>query len=297
MDSLNKCNLCPRNCNVNRHIKKGFCGLLDQVKVARCALHYYEEPSISGKNGSGAIFFSHCNLKCCFCQNYNISSLEKGIEISVDRLSHIFLELQEKKANNINLVTPTMYIPQIKEALIKAKKEGLHIPIVYNSSGYEKVESLKQLEGLIDVYIPDFKYFNNTYAMKYSKCENYVQNAKKAIEEMYRQVGKNKFNNNKIMIKGIIVRHMLLPNLKEDSKKIIKYLYQKYKNNIYISIMNQYTPLENVKKYPEINRTITTKEYNDIIAYALDLGIENAYIQEEGTQSDSFIPSFDYTGI
>lgn len=297
MSLSNKCNLCPRNCNVDRNNSLGFCKANNKIKVARCALHYYEEPSISGKQGSGAVFFSNCNLKCCFCQNYNISTKQKGIEISIDRLSEIFIELQEKGANNINLVTPTMYINQIKDAIVKAKNKGLKIPIIYNSSGYEKTESLKLLDGLIDIYMPDFKYYSNSSSFKYSKCKDYVENTKEAIDEMYRQVGKNKFNKDGIMIKGLIVRHLLLPNLEKETKEILKYLYNKYNNNIYISIMNQYTPLENVKNYPEINRKITQEEYNNIINYAIELGIENAYIQEDGTQSDSFIPEFDYTGV
>lgn len=297
MSLSNKCNLCPRNCNVDRNNSLGFCKANNKIKVARCALHYYEEPSISGKQGSGAVFFSNCNLKCCFCQNYNISTKQKGIEISIDRLSEIFIELQEKGANNINLVTPTMYINQIKDAIVKAKNKGLKIPIIYNSSGYEKKESLKLLDGLIDIYMPDFKYYSNSSSFKYSKCKDYVENTKEAIDEMYRQVGKNKFNEDGIMIKGLIVRHLLLPNLEKETKEILKYLYNKYNNNIYISIMNQYTPLENVKNYPEINRKITQEEYNNIINYAIELGIENAYIQEDGTQSDSFIPEFDYTGV
>lgn len=297
MSLSNKCNLCPRNCNVDRNNSLGFCKANNKIKVARCALHYYEEPSISGKQGSGAVFFSNCNLKCCFCQNYNISTKQKGIEISIDRLSEIFIELQEKGANNINLVTPTMYINQIKDAIVKAKNKGLKIPIIYNSSGYEKIESLKLLDGLIDIYMPDFKYYSNRSSFKYSKCKDYVENTKEAIDEMYRQVGKNKFNEDGNMIKGLIVRHLLLPNLEKETKEILKYLYNKYNNNIYISIMNQYTPLENVKNYPEINRKITQEEYNNIINYAIELGIENAYIQEDGTQSDSFIPEFDYTGV
>lgn len=297
MNLLKKCNLCPRNCNINRNNSFGFCKASNKIKVARCALHYYEEPSISGKEGSGAVFFSNCNLKCCFCQNFSISTKEKGIEISIDRLSDIFLELQEKGANNINLVSPTIYIIQIKEAIIKAKNNGLTIPIVYNSGGYEKIESLKLLEGLIDIYMPDFKYFSNVSATKYSKCKDYVENAKLAINEMYRQVGKNKFTKNNIMTKGLIVRHLIMPGLNNESKQILNYLYNKYHNNIYISIMNQYTPLENVENYPEINRKITKEEYDDIINYAIELGIENAYVQDDGTQSDSFIPEFDYTGV
>lgn len=297
MSNLNKCNLCPRNCNVNRYNNLGFCSESNKLKVARADLYFFEEPCISGKKGSGAIFFSGCNLKCVYCQNYEISIQNKGKIVSIKRLSEIFLELQEKGALNINLVTPTHYILQIKKALIKAKKNGLTIPIIYNSSGYENVNSLKLLDGLIDIYLPDMKYYDDLYAFKYSKCNNYFNICKVALNEMYRQVGDIKFDKNKIIKKGMIVRHMIIPNLTNDSKKILKYLYDTYHDNIYISIMNQYTPNNKLGDYKEINRGVTNLEYNDVINYAIGIGINNAYIQEDGTVDESFIPSFDNTGI
>jgi len=297
MDLLNPCRCCPRNCNINRHKETGYCKIKDKIKVARADLYFYEEPSISGTDGSGAIFFSNCNLNCLYCQNYKISEKCKGKTISITRLSEIMIELQNKKAHNINLVTPTMYIPMIKKAIIKAKKNGLNIPVIYNCSGYESVEALKELQGLIDIYMPDFKYIDNDIALKYSNCKNYVEYAKDSLKEMYRQVGKNNFDNTGKMTKGILVRHLILPDNINDSKKILEYLYNTYKNNIYISIMNQYTPVRTIKKYPILNKKITKDEYNKVIEYALKLGIENAYIQEDETVSESFIPTWDYTGI
>lgn len=297
MNLINKCNLCPRNCNMNRYEQTGFCNIDNHIYLARCDLYHYEEPCISGTHGSGTIFFSGCNLKCIYCQNYEIANNQIGKKVSINRLKEILLELQEKGAHNINLVTPTMYIPMIKKALIMAKKDGLHIPIVYNSSGYENVSSLKELDGLIDIYMPDFKYINNDVAIKYSKCPNYVENVKLALKEMYRQTGKNKFDKNQIMTKGVLVRHLILPNQLESTKKILSYLYETYKDNIYISIMNQYTPLKQVKKIKELNRKITTKEYEEIIDFAIKIGIKNAYVQDKETANESFIPKFDYTGV
>ena len=297
MESLKKCNICPRHCNINRYKQLGFCNIDHNIYLARCDLYNYEEPSISGTLGSGAIFFSGCNLRCIYCQNYEISNNKIGKKVSINRLKEILLELQNKKAHNINLVTPTMYIPMIKKAIIAAKKEGLRIPIVYNTSGYEDVDALKELEGLIDVYMPDFKYIDDKVSLKYSKCPNYVDIVKKAIKEMYRQTGKNIFNKDGIMIKGILVRHLILPNLLDDSKKILKYLHDTYRDNIYISIMNQYTPLTQVKNIKELNKKITEDEYYKIIDYALKIGINNAYVQDNETVSESFIPKFDYTGV
>lgn len=293
---LKECTLCPRNCKINRYQRKGFCGATNKIKIARAAMHYYEEPSISGINGSGAIFFSGCNLQCVFCQNKKISTNNFGKEITITRLSEIMIELQKKKANNINLVTPTHYIPQIAKAIKKAKKNGLTIPIIYNTSGYEKVESLKMLSGLIDIYLPDFKYYNNQYAQKYSNCHNYLEYVTKAIQEMYLQIGPCKFNKKGMLQKGIIVRHLMLPFLKEDSKLVLKYLHETYKNNIYISIMNQYTPPKNIK-YKELKNPINNNDYNEIIDYAINLGITNAYCQLDGTISESFIPNFNLEGV
>ena len=295
---MDKCRLCPRNCKVNRNNNElGFCNMGSDLIVARAALHFWEEPIISGEKGSGTVFFSGCNLKCVFCQNYNISTNNFGKKISIERLSEIFLELQEQGANNINLVTPTHFIPQIIEALKIAKNKGLNIPIVYNSSGYENVETIKLLDGYIDIYLPDLKYFDNKYAIKYSKCPNYFEYASKAIDEMIKQVGSPKFDNNRMLIKGVIVRHMMLPGLLEDSKKIIHYLVDNYNDKIFISIMNQYTPTNNLDKYPEINKIIDNKEYEELINYAIDLGIKNGFVQEGETQKTSFIPEFDTTGV
>ena len=297
IDLYKKCNLCPRNCLIDRTKTLGYCKATDKVKVARSALHYFEEPSISGTNGSGTIFFSNCNLKCCYCQNKEISTDGFGKEVSIERLSEMMLELEEKHANNINLVTPTHYVPSIIEAIKLARTKGLSIPIVYNTSGYESVETLKLLDGYIDIYLTDFKYFDNKLGKDLSKCFNYFEVVSKALDEMYRQTGKNKFNDNGLMTKGIIVRCLVLPTKSDDTKKIINYLYKKYQDNIYLSIMNQYTPVNYIKEYPFLNKTVSEDEYNDIIDYAIDLGIKNAYIQEGGTCSESFIPSFDLEGV
>ena len=292
-----KCNLCPRNCLIDRTKTLGYCKATDRVKVARSALHYFEEPSISGTNGSGTIFFSNCNLGCCYCQNKEISTDGFGKEVSIERLSEIMLELEEKHANNINLVTPTHYVPSIIEAIKLARSKGLSIPIVYNTSGYESIETLKLLDGYIDIYLTDFKYFDNKLGKVLSKCPNYFEVASKALDEMYRQTGKNKFNENGLMTKGIIVRCLVLPTKSDDTKKIINYLYKKYQDNIYLSIMNQYTPVNYIKEYPFLNKTVSEVEYNDVIDYAIDIGIKNAYIQEGGTCSESFIPKFDLEGV
>lgn len=295
---LNCCTLCPRECKVNRNKGEiGLCGMDYKIKVARIAPHYFEEPPISGDKGSGAIFFSGCNLKCIFCQNYNISTNNFGKEISVNSLASKMVKLQKDGVHNINLVTPTHFIPQIKDSIKQAKKMGLSIPIVYNTSSYEKKESLKMLDGLIDIYLPDLKYYDDMLAIRYSKAPNYFNTAIDAIEEMYRQVGPVQLDSNGIMKKGIIVRHLLLPGHIEDSKKILEYLHLIYGDNIFISIMNQYTPLEQVKNIEELNRTVTEDEYNELIDYAVELGINNAFVQDGETQKESFIPEFDLTGI
>lgn len=304
------CNLCPRNCKVSRNNGiKGFCGESATVRVARAALHMWEEPCVSGTAGSGTVFFSGCNMHCVYCQNRNIANGDVGKEITVDRLAEIFLEQQSRGANNINLVTPSHFIPQIADALVKAKKTGLVIPIVYNTASYEYVESLKMLEGLVDVYLPDLKYFSSEASLKYSQCQDYFQIATKAIEEMFRQTGLPQFNevgsqsysNNSedgIITKGVIVRHLLLPGLLKDSKKLVKYLYETYGDNIYISLMNQYTPMPGIEeKYPELGRKVTEKEYDELVDYAIDIGVENGFIQEGETALESFIPDFNMEGV
>ncbi len=291
-EKLNSCILCPRKCGADRNSGKiGFCGADANLKIGKAYLHQWEEPSISGENGSGTVFFSHCNLGCVFCQNYEISSKHNGKIISINELCDIFLDLQSQTAHNINLVTPTHYAVQIANALTLAKSKGLKIPVVYNCGGYECADTLKLLDGLIDIYMPDVKYFDDKYAIKYSNAPHYFEYAKKAVSEMYRQTGKNIFDNG-IMKKGVIVRHMLLPGLLFDSKKILDYLYEAYSDNIYISIMSQYTPMPNVTNYPEINKTVSKKYYDALINYAMSIGIKNAYIQDGESVGESFIPSF-----
>ncbi|WP_270475023.1 radical SAM protein [Clostridium cochlearium] len=296
---LNQCRLCPRECNVNRLTGEvGYCGASEKLMVSRAALHFWEEPCVSGENGSGTVFFSNCNLKCVFCQNHCISQENLGIEISIERLSEIFLELEENGANNINLVTPTHYVPQIIEALKLSKASGLNIPILYNSNGYDSLDTLKALDGYIDVYLPDLKYYNSKYSLKYSMAKDYFEKASIAIEEMYRQVRKPVFDENGIIKKGVIIRHLMLPGLLFDSKKILDYIHKTFGDNVYISLMNQYTPMFKASNYPEINRKLNEKHYDAIIDYALDLGIKNAFIQENGTSSEEFIPDFkSFTGI
>lgn len=317
LNLLDECTLCNRKCKVNRNANQiGFCKASNKVKIARASLHLWEEPPISQGNGSGTVFFSHCNLKCVFCQNYNISQGDEnnnlnnmksesltleasviGIEISIERLSEIFLELQAKGANNINLVTPTHYVPQIIEALKIAKKNELTIPILYNTNSYDSIETIKLLNGYIDVYLPDFKYFNDKYSIKYSKVDKYASNAIKVINEMISQVGNPQFNSKGNIIKGVIIRHLMLPGLLFDSKKVIDFLYNKYGDNIYISLMNQYVPMFNAFNYPEINKSLNPKHYDSLINYALEIGVKNGFIQDEGTNTSDFTPAFNLQGV
>lgn len=298
MDILRDCTLCPRNCHANRAGGgRGACGETDQLRVARSALHMWEEPCISGKNGSGTVFFSGCPLGCIYCQNYSISRSRAGKKIGVERLSDIFIELQRQDANNINLVTPSHFVMHIIEAIKSARKKGLVIPVVYNTSGYEKIEALRLLDGFIDVYLPDFKYFSPEIAAKYSRAPDYFQYASGAIAEMLRQTGKPCFDENGIMTKGVLVRHLVLPGCMDDSRRVVEYLYKCYGNDIYLSIMNQYTPVAAVKEYPELNRKICEDEYDGLVEYAISLGVENGFIQEGETSSESFIPEFDEHGV
>lgn len=295
---LSNCILCPRNCHADRASgKKGYCSQDDRLVVARAALHMWEEPCISGTRGSGTVFFSGCSVGCVYCQNHNIAKGKAGKIITTERLAEIFIELQNKGAHNINLVTPSHYIPQIIDAVNLSKNNGFRIPIVYNTGGYEKTETIKMLDGIVDVYLPDLKYMDGDIAQKYSNCKDYFSYASSAINEMARQVSVPEFDSDGIMTKGVIVRHMMLPGCLEDSKNIIKYLYETFGNNIYISIMNQYTPLPHVAIYPEINRKITDEEYDELIDYAVELGVENGFIQEGETQSESFIPEFNGEGV
>ena len=271
----------------------GLCGCNDKIKIALASIHYYEEPCISGKNGSGTVFFSNCNLKCIYCQNYEISSLGKGKEITVEHLAQIFLKQQEKKVNNINLVTPTMYAKQILEALKIAKANGLNIPVIYNTNGYENIETLKELEGYIDIYLPDLKYYSNALSKKYSNVNNYFEIATKAIKEMIRQVGKPIFNNEGIIQKGVIIRHLVLPNHIQNSKHILKWIKENIDENIYVSVMAQYFPTYKAKEDESINRKLNKKEYKEIEDYLYMLDLKNGYIQELGEHEEEYVPNFD----
>ena len=291
------CNLCPRNCNINRSTAVGYCKVTDKIKISRAALHFWEEPCISAQNGSGTVFFSGCNMGCVYCQNNNISHNAFGREITLERLAEIFIELQQKKAHNINLVTPTHYAPQIVSAVKLARENGLKIPVVYNTSSYEKTESIEMLKGAVDVYLPDFKYISSALAQKYSCCADYPQVAKAAVDAMVKQTGPCVFDDNGVITKGVIVRVLVLPGYTEEAKKIIKYLYSTYGDDIYISIMSQYTPCTNLEKYPEIDRKLTQQEYDDVVDVAVELGLENGFLQEGEAASESFIPPFDLSGV
>lgn len=298
MNKYENCLLCPRKCGTNRRTgQTGVCGVSSEIKVARAALHYWEEPCISGKRGSGAVFFSGCSLHCVFCQNREISDGKEGKVISKERLSDIFMELAGKGANNINLVTPGQYIPDIVWAVNNAKSRGMKLPIIYNTSGYENVTELKLLEGIVDVYLPDFKYMDSTLSAMYSRAKDYPSVAKQALSEMVRQQPDVVIDDATGLIqKGVIVRQLLLPGHVNDAKAVLKYLYDTYHDHVYISMMSQFTPIA-LKVYPEINRTVTRREYERLIDYALEIGITNAFIQEGDVAKDSFIPAFDCEGV
>ncbi len=298
MNKYENCLLCPRKCGINRSTgQTGVCGVSSEIKVARAALHYWEEPCISGKRGSGAVFFSGCSLHCVFCQNREISDGKEGKVISKERLSDIFMELADKGANNINLVTPGQYIPDIVWAVNDAKSRGMKLPIIYNTSGYENVTELKLLEGIVDVYLPDFKYMDSTLSARYSRAKDYPSIAKQALSEMVRQQPDVVIDNATGLIqKGVIVRQLLLPGHVNDAKAVLKYLYDTYHDHVYISMMSQFTPIA-LKDYPEINRTVTRREYERLVDYALEIGITNAFIQEGDVAKDSFIPAFDCEGV
>ena len=303
LQAYTKCELCPRGCQVNREADQmGVCRVSSKLKVARAALHFWEETCISGTNGSGAVFFSGCSMHCVFCQNREIANGTAGKEIERERLIDIFLELQDQEANNINLVTPGHYVPHIVWAVEQARSQGLSIPIVYNTSGYEKVDTLKQLEGIVDVYLPDFKYWEPQTAQKYSNAPDYPEVARAAIAEMVRQRPTvefifNKEQNVDLIQKGVIVRQLLLPGQFKDAKRIVKYLHETYGNQIYLSLMSQYTPLAHVEKYPELNRKVDRRTYERYIDYAIEIGVENGFIQEEDVAEESFIPRFDGEGV
>ena len=293
LEKLEKCELCPFKCKVNRlNGQIGRCKCTDKIKIALYSLHYYEEPCISGKEGSGTVFFSNCNLRCLFCQNYKISQEGKGYEISTEELADIFLKQQEAGANNINLVTPTMYVYHIIEAIRIAKRKGLKLPIVYNTNGYENVETIKKLDGYIDIYLPDLKYFYDDLGVKYSGVNNYFEIATKAILEMIKQVGKPEFDENGLIKKGTIIRHLILPGHIQNSKHILKWLKDNVENKAYISVMAQYFPTYKAKEDKYLNKKLSNKEYSQIENYLYTLNLENGYIQDLGKHEEEYVPDF-----
>ena len=293
MKELEKCEICPHMCKINRNIGKiGRCKCNNKIKIALATVHNYEEPCISGKNGSGTIFFTNCNLNCIYCQNYKISQQGKGYEITIEELANIMLEEQEKKVNNINLVTPTMYAYQIIEAIKLAKSKGLYIPIIYNTNGYENIKTIKALNGYIDVYLPDLKYYSNELSKKYSKIDNYFKYATEAIKEMYKQVGTPVFNENGIIRRGVIIRHLVLPNHIQNSKHILKWIKENMPEDIYVSIMAQYFPTYKAKEDNLLNRKLNKKEYKEIEEFLYTLNIKNGYIQELGEHEEEYVPDF-----
>lgn len=290
---LENCNLCERHCGVNRlKGEKGFCGAGYDIEIARYGLHLWEEPCISGERGSGTVFFTHCSLGCVFCQNHEISAGGKGYKVTIEELSDIFLLLQTKGAHNINLVTPTHYVPQIVEALTLSRSKGLSLPVLYNCSSYESLEALEYLRGHIQVYLPDLKYYKDKYSQRYSKAPNYFKTAAQAIKEMHNQVGKPLFDEDNMIASGVIIRHLMLPSLLFDSLKLITFVHEEFGDQVYFSLMNQYTPMYRAEEYPDINRPLSPKHYEAAIDYCLELNMNQCFIQEEGTSSEAFVPEF-----
>ena len=299
MEKNNGCTRCPRNCGIVREQGgKGFCGVPGtEIYLARAALHFWEEPCISGMKGSGTVFFCGCNLRCIYCQNAGIASMREARAVPKERLPEIFLELQEKGAHNINLVTPTHYVPEVREALSTAKAKGLVIPVVYNCGGYEGLEGLRSLQGLADIYLMDFKYMDPDLASRFSSAPDYPETAKAALSEMVRQQPEPVFDEAGLMTKGVIVRHLLLPGHVKNAKAVVSYVYQTYGDRVYLSLMNQYTPMREFPEAPELSRRVTKREYGRLTDYALSLGVANAFIQEGGTAEESFIPPFNFEGL
>ena len=291
---LECCTICPHNCKINRTKNPGRCKSTDKIKIALYSIHNFEEPCISGEKGSGTIFFSNCNMNCVFCQNYEISQLGRGKEITIEELANVMIKQQERNVQNINLVTPTSYALHIVEAIKIARKKGLKIPIVYNTNGYESVETLKLLEGYVDIYLPDLKYYYDDLAKKYSKVDNYFKIATKTIQEMYRQVGAPVLDENGVMKKGLMIRHLILPNEVQNSKKVLKWIKENIDSNVYVSIMAQYFPTYKAKEIPEIARKITKEEYEKVENYLYELDLENGYIQELGEHEEEYVPTWEY---
>lgn len=294
LKELEQCKICPHKCNINRlQGKVGRCKSKDTVKIALYSVHNFEEPCISGTKGSGTVFFSNCNMNCIYCQNYEISQQGKGREISIKELADIFIKQQERNVENINLVTPTSYVPQIIEAIKIARKDGLKLPIVYNTNGYENIETIKMLDGFIDIYLPDLKYSDNLLAKRLSKVDNYFEIATKAIKEMYRQVGSPKINEDGIMQKGLMIRHLVLPNNIENSKQVLKWIKDNLDNNVFVSIMAQYFPTYIAKESNDLNRKLTIQEYEEIENYLYGLELDNGYIQELGDHEEEYVPNWE----
>ena len=289
---LECCTICPHNCKINRTKNPGRCKSTDKIKIALYSIHNFDEPCISGEKGSGTIFFSNCNMNCIFCQNYEISQLGRGKEITIEELANVMIKQQERNVQNINLVTPTSYALHIVEAIKIARKKGLEIPIVYNTNGYESVETLKLLEGYVDIYLPDLKYYYDDLAKKYSKVDNYFEIATKAIQEMYRQVGTPVLDENGVMKKGLMIRHLILPNEVQNSKKVLKWIKENIDSNVYVSIMAQYFPTYKAKEDKYLNRKLTNKEYSEIEQYLYLLDIENGYMQDLGKHEEEYVPDF-----
>ena len=293
---MEPCELCPRRCRVDRVKNLGFCGAGENLRVALVSLHKWEEPCLVGENGAGTIFFSHCNLKCVYCQNFLISSEGFGVEISIKRLAEIFIEQQQRGAANIELVTPTHYADKICAAIDIAKELGLNLPIVWNSNAYENPETLELLRGRVDIFLPDLKYFDDESAKTFSNAPNYFSIASTAIKKMFELVGSPKFDGDK-MISGVIVRHLILPNFRRDSIKIVDWLYKTFGDEIFISLMNQYTPIFRAGEFKKISRPLTTFEYNSVVDYAINIGVKNCFIQIGKTADENFIPDFNLSGF
>lgn len=297
MLSMNPCNLCPRECGADRDTSSGYCGCGGGIKIARAALHFWEEPCISGARGSGAIFFSGCGLKCCYCQNYMISGEGYGREITAERLAQVFLELQDKGAHNINLVTAAHHLTGVIKALDIAKP-GLHIPVVYNTSGYERIGAINALDGYVDIYLPDIKYFSPEISLEYSQAEDYFEIASAAVKEMIEQIGAIEFDEQGVMQRGVIIRHMVLPGSREDSIKILRWMSDNLpKNKFLLSLMSQYTPVHKAAEHAEINRRVTTFEYESVVKEALRLGLDNGFIQQKSSAKKEYTPPFDLEGV
>ena len=298
MNLYENCTLCPRNCKVNRSSgQKGFCQMTDEIHASLASVHMWEEPPISGNNGSGTIFFTGCNLRCVFCQNYDISSDNYGKAISTERLAQIMLDEQSKGVHNINLVTGVHFVPSIIEAVKIAKENGLVIPIVYNSGGYEKAETIKMLEGTVDIYLPDIKYFSSDIALKYSNASDYINYAVSSIKEMYRQTGENRFDENGMLKKGVIIRHLVLPSHREDSFKVLDIIKENFGTEAYVSLLRQYTPMHRASEFKEINRRLMSMEYTKVIDHFFEIGLKNGYMQEKSSATSQYTPLFDLSGL